>query len=78
MNIMPLTLFLIQVYKLPTDRFYATYFGGDEQLGLPPDDEARDIWCKFLPHGRVLPFDCKVCFHSTSIFLVNFMQHGIP
>ncbi|KAL6321461.1 hypothetical protein AAG906_016560 [Vitis piasezkii] len=38
-----------QVYKLPTDRFYATYFGGDEQLGLAPDDEARDIWLKFLP-----------------------------
>ncbi|KAL6321456.1 hypothetical protein AAG906_016555 [Vitis piasezkii] len=40
---------LTEVYKLPTDRFYATYFGGDEQLGLAPDDEARDIWLKFLP-----------------------------
>ncbi|CBI26461.3 unnamed protein product, partial [Vitis vinifera] len=48
-----------KVYKLPTDRFYATYFGGDEQLGLAPDDEARDIWLKFLPPGHVLPFGCK-------------------
>ncbi|GMN47972.1 hypothetical protein TIFTF001_017146 [Ficus carica] len=47
------------VYKLPTDRIYATYFGGDEKAGLAPDNEARDIWLKFLPAGRVLPFGCK-------------------
>lgn len=57
-----------QVYKLPTDRFYATYFGGDEQLGLAPDDEARDIWLKFLPPGHVLPFGCKVCIYSILFF----------
>ena len=34
----------MQVYKLPSDRLYATYFGGDKALGLPADDEARDIW----------------------------------
>ncbi|XP_024193988.1 alanine--tRNA ligase [Rosa chinensis] len=50
---------LTQVYKLPEDRFYATYFGGDEKLGLAPDYEARDLWLKFLPPGRVLPFGCK-------------------
>ncbi|GMY18046.1 alanine--tRNA ligase [Fagus crenata] len=50
---------LTKVYKLPKDRFYATYFGGDEKLGLAPDNEARDIWLKFLPPGRVLPFGCK-------------------
>lgn len=53
----------LQVYKLPSDRIYATYFGGDEKSGLPPDTEARDIWLKFLPPGRVLPFGCKVRFH---------------
>ncbi|PNY06046.1 alanyl-tRNA synthetase [Trifolium pratense] len=47
------------VYKLPSDRIYATYFGGDEKVGLSPDIEARDIWLKFLPPGRVLPFGCK-------------------
>jgi len=46
----------LQVYKLPKDRFYATYFGGDEKLGLAPDAEARDLWLKFLPPGRVLPY----------------------
>lgn len=50
----------LQVYKLPTDRIYATYFGGDEKAGLAPDTEARDIWLKFLPAERVLPFGCKV------------------
>ncbi|CAK9163127.1 unnamed protein product [Ilex paraguariensis] len=48
-----------QVYRLPADRFYATYFGGDEKSGLPADDEARDMWLKFLPPTRVLPFGTK-------------------
>ncbi|KAK6162454.1 hypothetical protein DH2020_002295 [Rehmannia glutinosa] len=48
-----------QVYKLPGERIYATYFGGDEKLGLPADVEARDNWLKFLPPSRVLPFGCK-------------------
>ncbi|KAG7018049.1 Alanine--tRNA ligase, partial [Cucurbita argyrosperma subsp. argyrosperma] len=50
---------LTQVYKLPTDRFYATYFGGDEKAGLAPDTESRDMWLEFLPAERVLPFGCK-------------------
>ncbi|KAK7404351.1 hypothetical protein VNO78_05181 [Psophocarpus tetragonolobus] len=50
---------LTKVYMLPSDRIYATYFGGDDKAGLAPDFEARDIWLKFLPPGRVLPFGCK-------------------
>ncbi|XP_073118848.1 alanine--tRNA ligase [Henckelia pumila] len=50
---------LTKVYKLPTDRIYATYFGGDEKLGLRPDTEAKENWLKFLPPARVLPFGCK-------------------
>ncbi|KAI3917671.1 hypothetical protein MKW98_021433 [Papaver atlanticum] len=48
---------LTQVYKLPSDRIYATYFDGDDNLEV--DEEARDIWLKFLPPDRVLPFGCK-------------------
>ena len=55
------------MYKLPTDRLYATYFGGDEKLGLPPDTEARDIWLTHLPAGNVLPFGCKV-------FISNYLK----
>ncbi|KAL5231009.1 hypothetical protein ABZP36_029785 [Zizania latifolia] len=50
---------LTQVYKLPTDRIYATYFGGDEKFGLAPDDESKNIWLKYLPKEKVLPFGCK-------------------
>ncbi len=48
---------LTEEYKLDTSRLYATYFGGDESS--PPDLEARDIWLKYLPIERVLPFDAK-------------------
>ena len=44
-------------FKLDTSRLYATYFGGDEST--PADTEARDIWLKYLPPERVLPFDAK-------------------
>ncbi|KIZ04229.1 alanyl-tRNA synthetase [Monoraphidium neglectum] len=50
---------LTQVYKLPGERLYATYFGGDEKQGLPADEEAKAIWLRFLPAERVLPFGCK-------------------
>ena len=49
-----------QVYKLPTDRIYATYFGGDEKSGLAADTESKNIWLKYLPKEKVLPFGCNV------------------
>ena len=49
---------LTELYKIDPDRLYATYFGGDPKQGLEPDLEARDIWLKFLPASKVLPFDC--------------------
>ncbi|KAL3652105.1 hypothetical protein CASFOL_001786 [Castilleja foliolosa] len=48
---------LTEVYRLPGERIYATYFGGDDRL--PADNEAKDIWLNFLPPSRVLPFGCK-------------------
>ena len=53
---------LVNRYKLNPDRLYASYFGGDEALGLPCDTEARDLWLQFLPPERVLPFDKKANF----------------
>lgn len=44
-------------FKLNPERLYATYFGGDEST--PCDDEAREIWLKYLPAERILPFDAK-------------------
>ena len=46
---------LTDVYGVDSSRLYATYFEGDESLGLPPDLEARDLWLKYLPPDRVLP-----------------------
>lgn len=35
---------LTKVWKLPEDRFYVTYFGGDKKTELEPDEEVRQIW----------------------------------
>jgi len=48
---------LTKVYGIDETRLYATYFGGDERLGLEADLEARDYWLKFLPTERILPCD---------------------
>ena len=48
---------LTEEFKLNPERLYATYFGGDEVT--PCDDEARDLWLRYLPTERVLPFDAK-------------------
>mmetsp|Transcript_36663 Transcript_36663/g.81584 ORF Transcript_36663/g.81584 Transcript_36663/m.81584 type:complete len:1184 (-) Transcript_36663:438-3989(-) len=53
---------LTQVYRLPPERLYATYFQGDPAQGLPADEEAKAIWLRFLPESRVLPYGCKENF----------------
>ncbi|GBB93113.1 hypothetical protein RclHR1_02110012 [Rhizophagus clarus] len=35
---------LTEVYRLPKERLYVTYFEGDEKLGLPADLEAKQLW----------------------------------
>lgn len=50
---------LTEVYKLEPDRLYASYFGGDEKLGLEADNEARDYWLQHLPESQVLACDAK-------------------
>jgi len=53
---------LVNVYGLPVERLYASYFAGDQTQGLPTDTEARDYWLQYLPPERVLPFDKKANF----------------
>jgi len=53
---------LVNVYKIDSSRLYATYFGGNKDKGLEPDNEARQIWLKYLPESRVLPFGMKENF----------------
>ncbi|XP_075002879.1 alanine--tRNA ligase, mitochondrial isoform X3 [Calonectris borealis] len=51
---------LTEVYKIPRDRLYVTYFGGDSSLGLSADEECRDVWLRLgVPASHVLPFPLK-------------------
>ncbi|XP_018345556.1 PREDICTED: alanine--tRNA ligase, cytoplasmic isoform X2 [Trachymyrmex septentrionalis] len=52
--------FLTDVLKLPADRLYVTYFGGDEKSGLAPDDECKNFWLSLgVPTSHVLPGNMK-------------------
>ena len=53
---------LTEVWGVDRTRLYATYFGGDETLGVGPDTEARDYWLEHLPADRVLPGSTKENF----------------
>ena len=45
---------LTEVYKLPAGRMYATVFEGSEEDGVPFDQEAYDVWAKFLPADHII------------------------
>lgn len=45
---------LTKEYKLPIDRLYATVFEGDPKENLEFDQEAWDIWKKYLPESQIL------------------------
>ncbi|KAL6444705.1 hypothetical protein ACFW04_002050 [Cataglyphis niger] len=52
--------FLTDVLKLPADRLYVTYFGGDEKNGLAPDNECKNLWLSLgIPASHVLPGNMK-------------------
>ncbi|XP_067006917.2 alanine--tRNA ligase, cytoplasmic [Anabrus simplex] len=51
---------LTEVFKLPSERLYVTYFGGDKSAGLEPDEECRQIWINLgVPVSHVLPGSMK-------------------
>ncbi len=50
---------LTRVYGLPADRLYATYFGGQPEMGLEADEETKQLWRQFLPANHVLPGNMK-------------------
>ena len=41
-------------YGIAPERMYATIFEGDAEDNLPPDEEARNEWKKFLPEAKIL------------------------
>ncbi|WP_342648568.1 alanine--tRNA ligase [Mucilaginibacter sp. CSA2-8R] len=50
---------LTQVYKLPADRLYVTYFEGDDKEGLAKDTEAYDFWKQYVAEDHILPGNKK-------------------
>lgn len=52
---------MTEVYGLPKDRLYVTYFGGDEEDNVPADLETRDLWRQYIADdARIMPFGKKV------------------
>ncbi|POY36008.1 alanine--tRNA ligase [Solitalea longa] len=45
---------LTDVYKLPKDRLYVTVFEGDAKENLAPDNDAKEIWKKYISEDRIL------------------------
>ncbi|MCO4291342.1 alanine--tRNA ligase [Solitalea sp. MAHUQ-68] len=45
---------LTDVYKLPKDRLYVTVFEGDSKENLAPDNDAKEIWKKYIAEDRIL------------------------
>ncbi|KAE9401641.1 hypothetical protein BT96DRAFT_956506 [Gymnopus androsaceus JB14] len=51
---------LTDVYKLPKDRLYVTYFEGDSKNGLDPDLEAKQFWLdQGVAEDHILPGNAK-------------------
>lgn len=52
---------LVYKWGMDPDRLYATVFGGDDEDGLPVDDEAIELWKSetSISHDHILKFDKK-------------------
>lgn len=54
--------FLTETLHLPAERFYVTYFGGDEKSGLQPDEECRQVCVPFVSVFMLLHI-CIILHH---------------
>ncbi|WP_400190839.1 alanine--tRNA ligase [Hymenobacter sp. B81] len=50
---------LTEVYKLPKDRLYVTYFEGDAGDKLSADTETQALWRQYTTEDRILPGNKK-------------------
>lgn len=50
---------LTEVYKLPKDRLYVTYFEGDEKEGLETDTDTYNLWKALVAEDHILPGNKK-------------------
>ncbi|XP_077269962.1 alanine--tRNA ligase, mitochondrial [Temnothorax americanus] len=59
---------LTNIYGIPKECLYVTYFGGNEELGMSPDLECKDIWLRLgLPECKVLPFGMRDNFWEMGV-----------
>lgn len=48
---------LTNEYKIPKERLFVTYFNGCNKLGLPADEETKELWlANGVESQRILPF----------------------
>jgi alanyl-tRNA synthetase len=45
---------LTKLYKIPEDNLYVSIFKGDENEGLPKDEESFNFWKKWVPEDRII------------------------
>jgi hypothetical protein len=77
---------LTEIYKLPKDRLYVTYFEGDVKNKLDPDLEAKEFWLsQGVPEDHILPGNAKdnfwgksLCIQSPSTALISLPQKWEP
>ncbi|MDB5112796.1 MAG: alanine--tRNA ligase [Mucilaginibacter sp.] len=50
---------LTEVYKLPKDRLYVSYFEGDVKDGLEKDTETYNLWKTYVDESHILPGNKK-------------------
>ncbi|OON69485.1 alanine--tRNA ligase [Hymenobacter sp. CRA2] len=50
---------LTEVFKLPKDRLYVTYFEGDQADGTAADTETQELWRQYTSDDRILPGNKK-------------------
>lgn len=61
---------LTKVYGISPERLYVTYFEGDPQNGLEPDNEAKDLWRRQgVLEDHILPGNAKDNFWG-AVFLL--------
>jgi alanyl-tRNA synthetase len=50
---------LTEIWKLPKDRLYVTYFDGDTAENLVSDTETKEIWKQYISEDRIKPASKK-------------------
>jgi alanyl-tRNA synthetase len=50
---------LVEELGLPPQRLFATIHEGDQAMGLGPDEEARQLWLRYLPAQRIIACPTK-------------------